>query len=300
MLARLVARLIEAQGFWARPFGDFNNRWLKALFRPMRPVKGFLNGKWLGHSVHAALTDVPVGVLTLAIVFDVLDSFDVLDLRPAADIAIGVGLLAALAAAVAGLADYTDTDGQPRMVATVHATLMTTGVVVYAVSLVLRLGTADPAADRLVPIALSFVGYGLLTAGAWIGGEIVYAYGNMVNRHAGRFSGTPNWLPLDVTDVPEGVPTRARAGTQQLVLVRQGEAIHALHETCAHAGGPLSQGRIVDGCIECPWHFSTYELATGRRRTGPTTFDQPRYEVRAAAGGGYEARRIGGTTGQNT
>jgi nitrite reductase/ring-hydroxylating ferredoxin subunit/uncharacterized membrane protein len=291
MIGRLVSRLIGAQAGWARPFGDFNHRWLTALFRPMTPVKSFLNGKWLGHSLHAVLTDVPVGVFTLAIVLDVLDQ------RMAADVAIAFGLLAMIGAAIAGLADYTDTDGHPRMVATIHATLVVLALIVYAISMWLRLGNPD--GDRTAAIAVSFVGYALLAGGAWIGGEVVYALGNMINRHAFRFSGTPNWIKLDVADIPEGQPTKAKAGAQTLVLVRQGSTIYALHDVCSHAGGPLSGGRIVDDCIECPWHASRFELASGRRRQGPTTFDQPRYEVREADGGGYEARRVGGTTGQN-
>jgi nitrite reductase/ring-hydroxylating ferredoxin subunit/uncharacterized membrane protein len=291
MIARLVTRLIGAQAGWAKPLGDFNHRWLSAVFRPLRPLKDLLNGKWLGHSLHAALTDVPVGVFTLAIVFDVLD------LRGAADVAIAFGILAALGAAVSGLADYSDTDGHPRMVATVHATLNTLALLAYVASLVLRLGAPD--GDRLLAIGLSLVGYLLLIAGAWVGGEIVYALGNMVNRHAWRFGGTAGWIKLDVSEVPEGTPTQAKAGAQKLVLVREGETIHALHDVCAHAGGPLSEGRIVDGCIECPWHFSRYRLSDGRRTQGPTTFDQPRYEVRPAEGGGWEARRISGSAGQN-
>ena len=84
---------------------------------------------------------------------------------------------------------------------------------------------------------------------------------------------------------------RGKVGIQNLVVVRQGDTIHALHDQCAHAGGPLSGGRIVDGCIECPWHGSRFELATGRRRRGPTVYDQPAYEVRAAEAGGYEGGR---------
>lgn len=291
MLGRLAARLVTAQGFWARPVGDFVHRVLAAVFRPLRPIKSFLNGKWLGHSLHAALTDVPVGVFTLAILLDLLD------MREAADIAIVFGILAVAAALVAGLADFTDTDGQARATATVHATLILVAAVAYLASLAMRL--ADPAGDRLLPIVVSLVGYGLLTAGAWVGGEVVYALGNMVSRHAWRFAGTAGWIKLDTTEIPEGVPLRTKAGAQQILLVREGATIHALHEVCAHAGGPLSEGRIIDGCIECPWHFSRYELATGRRKSGPTTFDQPRYEIRTAEGGGYEVRRVTGLVSQN-
>ena len=118
----------------------------------------------------------------------------------------------------------------------------------------------------------------------------MFALGNMVDRHAWRPAGA-KWSPLEVGDVPEGVPIKAKLGIQNLVLVRQGDTILALHDQCAHAGGPLSGGRIVDGCIECPWHQSRFELATGRRRRGPTVYDQPAYEVRPAEAGGYEVRR---------
>ena len=291
MIGRLLSRLLYAQAGWATPFGDFNVRLLKAIFRPIRPIKDLLNGKWLGHSVHGALTDVPIGAFTLAI------AFDVFDLRLAADASIGIGILAMLAAAVAGAADYSDTDDEPRMVATVHATLMVIALVVYAISFWLR--WSNPAADRLVPIILSLVGYGVVTAGAFVGGELVYTLGNMVNRHAWRFFGQPKWTKLDLTEIPEGVPTAAKAGAQSLVVVRNGSTVLALHAQCAHAGGPLAEGKLVDGCIECPWHYSRYDMATGRRTQGPTTYDQPRYDVRAAEGGGWEVLRVTGTRGQN-
>lgn len=285
MLARLMTRLIAAQAGWAKPLGDFNHRWLSALFRPMRFVKDFLNGTWLGHPVHAMLTDVPVGVFTLVLIFDFLG------MQAAADISLVLGILSMLAAAAAGSADYTDTDDHPRMVATVHATIMVLSLVVFLVSLVLRLGAA-PESPRGVFIALDVVGYLLLAAGALVGGEVAYTLGNMVNRHAWRFFGEAKWQALDVTEIPEGTLVKAKAGAQTLVLIRNGETILALHDTCAHAGGPLSQGKLIDGkVVECPWHQSRYDMATGYRRSGPTNYDQPRFEVRRTDAGGWEVRR---------
>ena len=291
MIGRFLSRLLAAQDRWATPLGNFNVRVLRAIFRPIRPLKDFLNGKWLGHSIHAAMTDLPIGALSLTILFDILN------LRTAADISLIVGILAMVGAAVAGLADYSDTDDDARTAATVHAVLMTSALVIYLISLALRLG--DPSADRAVPIALSIIAYLIVNAGAWVGGEVVYVMGNMVNRHAWRFFGEAKWQKLDLSEIPEGVPTAAKAGTQNVVVVRQGEHVYALHATCAHAGGPLAEGRFVDGCVECPLHYSRFDVRTGRRTQGPTTFDQPRYEVRAADGGGWELRRDGGTRGQN-
>lgn len=284
MIGRLLARMTYAQAGWARAFGDFNVRWIKAIFRPMRPVQDFLNGKWLGHSIHAVLTDVPIGAMTLVIIFDVLDQ------RAASDITLAFGILAMLGAALAGTADYADTDDEPRIVATVHATLMVIALIVYVISFALRL--ANPA-DRTVVIVLSLVGYVIIAGGAWVGGEVVYGLGNMVNRHAWRFGSKSDWTKLDLTEIPENAPTAAKAGAQTLVVVRQGDQVYAMHSVCAHAGGPLAQGKIVDGCIECPWHQSRFELANGHRKQGPTTYDQPYYDVRKAAdGAGWEVKRV--------
>lgn len=283
MFGRFLTRIVDAQAGWARPFGDFNHRWLSALFRPMRPVKDFLNGTWLGHPVHSALTDLPIGVVTIGIVLDLIGQ------PVGGDVALLLGVLTILAAAVAGLADYSDTDGTPRLRATVHATLMVSALVLFVVSLVLRAG--DPA-DRTIPIVLVVVGYLVMSLSAAIGGDLVYLIGTNVNRHAWRGAGA-KWLPLDLgelPDIPEGGPTKAKAGINTLVLVRSGERIEALHETCAHAGGPLAEGRLVDGCIECPWHGSRFRLANGHVARGPAMYDQPAYEVRRG-GAGWEVRR---------
>ena len=282
-MARFLTRLIDGQAFWARPLGDFNHRWLSALFRRMWTIKDLLHGRWLGHPLHSATTDLPIGILTLVVILDLLGQ------PRAADIALIVGIVTMLLSAVSGSADYSDTDGTARMRATVHATLMVVALVIYLVSLAMRSGAP---ADRTLPIVLSIVGYLIVTAGAYVGGDVVYVLGNMVSRHAFRGSGA-KWLPVDLgtaTEVPEGRPIKVKLGINNLVLVREGDTIHALHEQCAHAGGPLSEGKLVDGCIECPWHGSRFRLTDGHAMRAPTVYDQPRYEIRATDSG-FEARR---------
>jgi nitrite reductase/ring-hydroxylating ferredoxin subunit/uncharacterized membrane protein len=286
-VARLLARLVASQDGWARPFGDFNHRWLNALFRPIHPIKDLLDGTWLGHPVHGAMTDLPIGALLLAVILDIVGQ------NAAADIAIAATILVMLGAAVTGAADYADTDGTARTRATLHATLMVVALVILLVSLGLRAG-GD--ANRTVAIALGIVAFLIVSAGAFVGGDVVYVFGNMVNRHAFRGAGT-KWIRLDVggtTDLmqlPEATPTKAKAGINDLVLVRSGDTVNALHAVCAHAGGPLAEGTVVDGCIECPWHASRFRLSDGRLRRGPSVYDQPAYEIRPAETGGYEVRR---------
>ena len=286
-MARLLARLVALNDAWARPFGDFNHRWVSALFRPLGPVKDLLHGLWLGHPLHAAFTDLPIGLLLGVVILDILGQ------PAAADIVLVATIVTMLLSALSGLADYVDTDGTARTRATLHSTLMVVALVLLVISAVIRAG--DPA-DRTVPIALSIIGFLLVTAGAFVGGDVVYVLGNMVSRHAFRGPGT-KWIRLDTGDItdlaalPEVTPKKMRAGINDLVVVRVGDTVHVLHAVCAHAGGPLDKGTIVDGCVECPWHASRYRLSDGLARQGPTVYDQPSYDVRAAEGGGYEVRR---------
>ena len=291
-MARLLARLVSMNDGWARPFGDFNHRWVSALFRPIRPIQDLLHGRWLGHPLHAATTDVPIGLLLGTVVLDIVGQ------PAAADIALLGTILFMVLSALSGLADYAVTDGTARTRATLHGTLMVIGLVVLVASALLRSGAP---ADRTIPTALAIAGLLVVTAGAFVGGDVVFLLGNMVSRHAFRGPGT-KWVRLDtgeLTDLaalPEATPTKMRAGVNDVVVVRRGEAVHALHAVCAHAGGPLDKGALTaDGCLQCPWHGARYRLADGAVRRGPSVYDQPAYEIRPAEGGGYEVRRAGPT-----
>ncbi len=285
MIGRFVTRLVDAQAGWARPFGEFNHRWLSALFRPIRPVKDFLNGTWLGHPVHSAATDLPIGALTVSIILELVGQ------HTGANVALIVAVVSIGASIVTGLADYADVDGTARMRVTVHATVMLISQALFIVSLVIRNGNP---ADRTLPTLLVLIGFATISLGAAIGGDLVFLIGTHVNRHAWRGAGT-KWVALDLgalPDVPEGGPTKVRAGANDLILVRSGETIRALHEACAHAGGPLSEGTLVDGCIECPWHGSRFRIENGHVARGPAVYDQPAYEVRREeSGAGWEVRR---------
>jgi nitrite reductase/ring-hydroxylating ferredoxin subunit/uncharacterized membrane protein len=284
MLGRYVTRAVDAQSRWSKPLGDFNHRWLGALFHPIRPIQNFLNGSWLGHPVHAVVTDVPIGAMTVSIIADVIGQPIV------ADASLVVGVLAMVASAVTGAADYAEVDGTARNRATVHSAVMVVSLVLYVISLAIRSGSP---ADRMVPIVIALVAYLLLALGAAIGGDLVYLIGTHVNRHAWRGAGA-KWIKLelgDLTDIPEGGPTKLKAGINELAVVREGDRILAVHAQCAHAGGPLAEGSLVGDAIECPWHGSRFRLADGHNVRGPAMYDQPAYDIRRAEAGGWEVRR---------
>ena len=89
---------------------------------------------------------------------------------------------------------------------------------------------------------------------------------------------------LAVAELPEETPTKAAFGTTSVMLVRRGDVVHALRETCSHAGGPLSKGELKGDTITCPWHFSTFRLTDGSVVHGPAGSRQAWYRARVNEG----------------
>jgi nitrite reductase/ring-hydroxylating ferredoxin subunit len=69
-----------------------------------------------------------------------------------------------------------------------------------------------------------------------------------------------------------------------VVLIRHDGNIYALVDTCAHLGGPLSEGTLQGGCIICPWHGSRFAMQDGRTLDGPSAFPQPVLQTRVQDG----------------
>jgi len=277
MLRRWLEPVLNAQAVWADPLGDLFQRIFRAIYGPFPALRDLLHGTWLGHPVHPMITDVPIGAFIIATVLDVVGQ------PVAAAWAIGVGLVSMLAAALAGYADYIDLEGAGKRIGSLHSTSMLVALVLYVISLGARLSwwpLFQGGAEWTAVIGLLFV-----VVGGYLGGDLVFNLGSQVDRHAWRGGGT-KWQALDIESVTEDKPTKAKAGAQTLVIVRRGENIFALHDTCSHQGCSLSEGKLVDEGkrIECKCHGSRFELADGSVNRGPAVFPQPHYDVRRAEG----------------
>ena len=281
MIRRFVNRTLLDRWDWGVGIADFYSSISRFVLRPTW-LRSFLHGTWLGHPLHPLLTDVPIGGLTVALVLDLLGVYD------GANWATLLGFGGLLLAALAGFADLDETDGKTRQYGGIHASLMLVAAAFYLFSLLVRFGVMPGTPYHATLTAA--LGYVFIVLGEYIGGDLVFTFGNMVDRHAWRSGGT-KWAALDVSDVPERQPTKARAGAQTLVLVRTGDTIAALHDTCAHAGCSLSEGTVVGDTIQCGCHGSRFKLADGSVVVGPATYDQPSFEVRRADGK-LEARRV--------
>ena len=96
----------------------------------------------------------------------------------------------------------------------------------------------------------------------------------------------PALVPLDR---PPGRTqwTFSHAGRSFAVFEVSGDLV-VTDGACPHNGGPLADGLVRDGVVTCPWHWYSYELATGRCRTA-AGYSLRRYPVVMAGGRPYVA-----------
>ena len=124
-----------------------------------------LRGEWLGHPLHPALTDLPIGFWTSAWVLD----FGGRRARGAADVMVAAGLLTVVPTAVSGLADWTERDRVDRRLGLVHLGANGLATLLYAASLAARLRQ-----QRARGVALSWAGAAAATTGAFLGGHLAF------------------------------------------------------------------------------------------------------------------------------
>ncbi len=278
--AERLTELIEHQN-WLEPAERSVQSAVSKVFESAgRGVTDVLNGVWLGHPLHPVLTDLPIGAWTTALVLDLASMYGGgRRHREVADAAVGLGLVSALATAAAGLADWKDTQGKDRRAGFVHAALNTVVVGLYTGSFFARRNRA-----RALGQALGVAGWTVLLASAWVGGELVYRYRDGVDQ-SNQLEPPEKWTPvLAEADLPDGQMRRAETGGTRILLLRRTNRIFAISDTCSHRGGPLSEGRLDGDCVECPWHGSVFDIATGDVIHGPAVHSQPRYEVRVKDG----------------
>lgn len=245
-----------------------------------QPVKDFLQGVWLGHPLHSVLTDVPIGSWTAALVLDALDEISGNDgFGRGADAAVTVGLVGALAAAAAGLADWRQLDGNERRVGFLHGALNTAAALLYGRSLALRRRQ-----ERRAGRGFALLGFLTASASAYLGGKLVYDYRVGVDRASERLP-SPEFTPvLAEADLPENTLRRVEVGQTPVLLLRRQGRIYALAETCSHLSGPLAEGQLEGDSIVCPWHGSCFALEDGRVLRGPATHPQPCFATRVRDG----------------
>jgi nitrite reductase/ring-hydroxylating ferredoxin subunit/uncharacterized membrane protein len=291
---------------FAKVFGAIVNGFYK--LPGTRVIKNLLHGTWpLGHPLHPSITDITIGAYTAAVALDVLFFFNSQTLggsrvandpgfTRAPDFILIVAFVSSLIAIASGLTDWNDTFGEERRTGMLHGLIMVVATVLFAASIILRLpGGIQGTELRMLAIGLSGLGWIVMLVGAFFGGEMPYGYGTQVNRQA--WSEVPTkWQKLEIAakDLEDRKPVVVKLkGGIEVFVAKIDDKVHAMGNTCTHAGGPLNEGKWVgaDRCeIECPLHGSVFCAKDGGVRNGPATFPEPVFEVRISDAGAVEVR----------
>jgi nitrite reductase/ring-hydroxylating ferredoxin subunit len=244
---------------------------------PLGRGRDVLHGRWLGHPVHPLMVQVPVGSWLSAAV---------LDLRPGrsreAQLLVGVGLAAAVPSALTGATDWAELHREQMRVGLAHAMANTAAVGLYAASLACRIRGRDRLGRTYGFLGLSAAGLG-----GMLGGHLAYRQASGAN-HAEEVPHvvTEGWHRIGgVEEFPAGEPVRRSVDDVPLLVVREpGGTVQTLAERCSHLAGPLSEGTVADGCVQCPWHGSVFRLSDGANVRGPATAPQPAFDTRIIDG----------------
>jgi nitrite reductase/ring-hydroxylating ferredoxin subunit len=240
-----------------------------------RPLKDALVGTWLGHPLHPAMVQLPLGFWTSSLVLDVAGQ------EQAADLTLALGLASATGAALTGVAQWQDAtnDEAPRRLGALHASLNVVATALYGASLLQR-----RRGSRASGVALATAGFAVANVSAWLGGDLAYDLGLGVDHTAFEQAPTDWVAVLDEASLQEGTPKRVRAKGYAVMLLKRGDDIEAIAATCPHLGGPLDKGEIEDDTVTCPWHGSVFCLNDGSLLHGPATAPVTAFEVKVEEG----------------
>lgn len=263
-------------------------------------MKELLQGRFMRHPLHPMLVHFPIALWILSLALDLFTLFfgPNNNLVRAALYAMVGGTGMAVLAAIPGLVDWADirADNQAKKPATYHMWLNMAAILLYAFNIVLRFGAIDENRTPGVELLLSIVGVLLILASGYLGGTIVYDDGIAVGRHR-RYIATPHETVhaesstgdqfvtvADVNTIKDGELLRAEVNGEVMAIARSGDEFHAFQEFCTHRYGPLSEGALTGGEVQCPWHRSCFDIKSGKVTQGPAKEDLKMYEVRVQDG----------------
>jgi nitrite reductase/ring-hydroxylating ferredoxin subunit/DMSO/TMAO reductase YedYZ heme-binding membrane subunit len=93
-----------------------------------------------------------------------------------------------------------------------------------------------------------------------------------------------DWVAVgNAADIPEGRAIVAVVAGERVAVFRHEGRLSCISNVCKHQNGPLGEGRIIDGCITCPWHGYQYRPDSG---TSPPPFQDsvPTFNLAIAGG----------------
>jgi nitrite reductase/ring-hydroxylating ferredoxin subunit/uncharacterized membrane protein len=265
-------------------------------------IKRLLQGALLKHPLHPALVHYPIGLLTLSLLLDIAYWFSngLEWLTQGAVYAMVGGIGFALLAAIPGLLDWSEIriDHPGKKWANIHMVMNLFIVGLFSLNLFLRLRVFE--AETTVPtiaLILSIVGIGLLFFSGYLGGMLVYDQGIGVGRYRRTTplprktirveakKGDEGYIRITDKDaIKEGRTLRVEVNGEVIAIALQNGKYYAFNEFCTHRYGPLSEGALYNGSVECPWHRSCFDMSTGKVVDGPAKNALKTYPLKVKEG----------------
>jgi nitrite reductase/ring-hydroxylating ferredoxin subunit/uncharacterized membrane protein len=204
------------------------------------------------------------------------------------------GIVTALVAALPGVIDYIYTvppDSSAKTRATRHMIANLSAVALFAAAWALR-GTAAADPNGLV-VGLELFGLAVLVIGGYLGGTLVTR--NLIGVDH-RYASAGKWRDETIAAQADGSGAVAvarrdelevdqmkllRVGGKRIVLARTADGYVAFDDRCSHRGGSLAGGVMICGTVQCLWHGSQFEAASGKVKARPATKGIRVYTVKA-------------------
>lgn len=167
--------------------------------------------------------------------------------------------------------------------ATNHAILNVTALTLFST------GWALSRRFRNAAFVLKSLGVGAISAAGWMGGTL--AYRNQIGVDH-RYANAGKWQEETREHGSRALVSAAasgelevnqmmlvHAGEERIAVVRTEDGYAAFQDRCTHRGGPLSDGALICGVVQCPWHGSQFDVRTGDVKCGPAEKKIKTYEI---------------------
>ena len=235
-----------------------------------------------GHPIHPMLVPFPFAFLTGAWGFALAGAISKRrELTSVSRHLVPAGVAAGVLAAVPGLIDYVGTvppasSGKSR--ATKHALLNSAALGLCSLGWL----AGRNSKRTVLPLVLQGIGAAAISLGGWLGGTL--AFRNQIGVDH-RYANAGKWQEDERTNTGKAALAFAGAGLgvdqmklvrvedERIAVARTEDGLAAFSDRCTHRGGPLSDGVLICGTVQCPWHGSQFDVKSGKVKCGPAKED---------------------------
>src|SRR5215207_8580583 len=241
------------------------------------------------HPLHPILIAFPIAFFIGAFAFDLLSLITGNTNLWQTGYYLGIaGIIGAVLAAVPGAIDYFYTvppKSSAKKRATQHAIINLLNTALFAFIVYYR---RMDNANVYTVLAMEGVGIALLSLAGWMGGTLVHRNQIGVDH---RYANAGKWNEAHIEHVKGRIEVAdsdelkvdglklLHIGDKRIALGQTEKGYVAFHDRCTHRGGPLSDGVLICGTVQCPWHGSQFDVNTGGVKAGPAKEGIETYKV---------------------